>query len=273
MFILSSSTKLSVVRISVIMAAESYQQSSATVQLEAGKNFIHTDVLPKPEDIILDLGCGTGELSAYLAELVGPKGSVIGVDPDFSRLQLAKETHRHVENLSFIEGNSNQFEGMGFDTFDIIFSNYVLHWIPDKSRAFRNMLNSLKSGGKVAIQYIDALPPLLVSSLEILNPETSEQLNNKLHLVKRDDVDLICATAGFNVVKSYYIKDTTVVYPSVESLLQWSVGTSHGVFDVNLVTQERIKLLLQKFGNPPFDLTENSFDCRLVAVKSKSQTL
>ncbi|XP_022806427.1 uncharacterized protein LOC111343502 [Stylophora pistillata] len=256
------------------MAAESYQQSSATVQLEAGKNFIHTDVLPKPEDTILDLGCGTGELSAYLAELVGPRGYIIGVDPNFSRLQLAKETHRHVENLSFIEGNSNQFEGMGSEKFDIIFSNFVLHWIPEKSEAFRNMLNSLKPGGKVAIQYVDALPPLLVSSLEILNPETHEQLKNKLHLVKRDDVDLICTTAGFTVVRSYYARKTVNVYPSVESLLQWLVSTSQGVFDLQLVTQERIKLLLQKFGNPPFDFTANAFDCKLVAVKPKSsQTL
>ncbi|PFX15480.1 Trans-aconitate 2-methyltransferase [Stylophora pistillata] len=227
------------------MAAESYQQSSATVQLEAGKNFIHTDVLPKPEDTILDLGCGTGELSAYLAELVGPR-----------------------------EGNSNQFEGMGSEKFDIIFSNFVLHWIPEKSEAFRNMLNSLKPGGKVAIQYVDALPPLLVSSLEILNPETHEQLKNKLHLVKRDDVDLICTTAGFTVVRSYYARKTVNVYPSVESLLQWLVSTSQGVFDLQLVTQERIKLLLQKFGNPPFDFTANAFDCKLVAVKPKSsQTL
>ena len=70
-------------------------------------------MLPKPGDAILDLGCGTGELSAYLAELVGSKGYVIVVDPDLSRLQLAKEAHRHVKNLSFIEGNSDKFEGMG----------------------------------------------------------------------------------------------------------------------------------------------------------------
>ena len=44
--------------------------------------FIKTDVCPRAGDIILDLGCGTGDLSAYLAELVGPNGKVVAVDPD-----------------------------------------------------------------------------------------------------------------------------------------------------------------------------------------------
>ena len=51
-----------------------------------GEDFIQTDVCPKAGDVILDLGCGTGELSAYLAELVGPRGKVIGVDPDKERV-------------------------------------------------------------------------------------------------------------------------------------------------------------------------------------------
>ena len=73
-------------------AAEGYQQNSLSEQKVDGEDFIQTDVCPKVGDVILDLGCGTGELSSYLAELVGPEGKVIGVDPDKERIQLAKET-------------------------------------------------------------------------------------------------------------------------------------------------------------------------------------
>ena len=76
-----------------------------------GEDFIQTDVCPKAGDVILDLGCGTGELSAYLAELVGPEGKVIGVDPDKERIQLAKESHSQIENLSFVEGSAINFPG------------------------------------------------------------------------------------------------------------------------------------------------------------------
>ena len=54
-------------------AAEEYQKSALSLQGESGKRFIQTEVSPQPGDAILDLGCGTGELSAFLAGLVGPE--------------------------------------------------------------------------------------------------------------------------------------------------------------------------------------------------------
>ena len=90
-------------------AAEGYQQDSLSKQKVDGEDFIQTDVCPKAGDVILDLGCGTGELSAYLAELVGPRGKVIGVDPDKERIRVAKESHSHIENLSFTEGSAPSF--------------------------------------------------------------------------------------------------------------------------------------------------------------------
>ena len=91
--------------------AEGYQQASLSEQKVDGEDFIQTDVCPKAGDVILDLGCGTGELSAHLAELVGPEGMVIGVDPDKERIQLAKEAHSQIENLSFVEGSAINFPG------------------------------------------------------------------------------------------------------------------------------------------------------------------
>ena len=42
---------------------------------------------------ILDMGCGTGYLSSVLADHVGPSGSVLAVDPDLERLNVAKEAY------------------------------------------------------------------------------------------------------------------------------------------------------------------------------------
>lgn len=64
-------------------AAEGYQQISATIQRSLGRTLIE-NVKPCLGNVILDLGCGTGELSAYLAELVGRDGKVVAVDPDIA---------------------------------------------------------------------------------------------------------------------------------------------------------------------------------------------
>ena len=133
-------------------ATEGYKQSSLPVQNKSGKTFIQTDVKPQAGDTILDLGCGTGELSAYLAELVGPKGKVVAVDPDKERLRLARQSYGEIKNLSFHEGSSSQFPGIGSESYDIVISNYVVQWIPDKNVAFKNMYESLKTDGKVVAQ-------------------------------------------------------------------------------------------------------------------------
>ena len=38
---------------------------------------------------VLDLGCGTGYFSKILSDLVGPEGTVVGIDPDEERLKVA----------------------------------------------------------------------------------------------------------------------------------------------------------------------------------------
>ena len=86
-------------------AAEGYKESSQSVQKVEGEIFIQADVIPQAGDAILDLGCGTGELSAYLAELVGPEGKVVGVDPDKERILLAQQSHGEIKNLSLVEGS------------------------------------------------------------------------------------------------------------------------------------------------------------------------
>ena len=105
----------------------------------------------------MDLGCGTGELSTYLAELVGLNGSVTGVDPDVDRIKVAQDSHKGVKNLSFVEGSTSIFPGMGSETYDTIYSSAVFHWVPNKKEAFENMFSSLKPGGKIAVRYCDRL--------------------------------------------------------------------------------------------------------------------
>ena len=235
--------------------------------------FIETDVCPQAGDTILDLGCGTGELSAYLAALVGPEGKVVAVDPDKERLLLAQQSFGEVKNLSFVEGSVSNFPGVGSESYDIIFSNHVIHWIPDKHEVFKNMFGSLKRGGKIAIQYVDHLYSFEVSAYKILNPENAERIFDMCHNEERAKIEEYCCAAGFQIIKSYDTFSTQLVFESIESLLSWLWSTLHGVFDLKLVTEERLQryyLCLSRDGKPPFDfpgIKEESGISRLIAVK------
>ena len=255
-------------------AALGYKQVSRSVQKVDGQMFIETDVCPQAGDAILDLGCGTGELSAYLAELVGPEGKVVAVDPDKERILLAQQSYSDVKNLSFVEGSASNFPGIGSELYDIIFSNHVIHWIPDKHEVFKNMFKSLKRGGKIAIQYLDHLCPFEISAYKILNPENAERILNMYRCEERGKIEEYCSAAGFQIVKSYDTFCMQLVFESIESLLSWLWSTSHGVFDPKLVTEERLQRYypcLSRDGNPPFDFRgtskEESGMSRLIAVK------
>ena len=47
----------------------------------------------------------------------------------------------------------------------------MIHWIPDKHEVFKNMLESLKRGGKIVIQYNDHFLPFEISAYKVLKPE------------------------------------------------------------------------------------------------------
>ena len=67
--------------------AEHYEKHSSSYR-EGGHKIILDLLAPKKGTKILDLGCGTGYFSKFLADLVGPDGQVVGVDPDWERIKV-----------------------------------------------------------------------------------------------------------------------------------------------------------------------------------------
>ena len=252
-------------------AADGYKQASFSYQKKYGEAFIQTDVCPQVGNVILDLGCGTGELSVYLAELVGPEGRVIGVDPDKERIQLARQSHGHIKNLSFAEGSASSFLGMASNTYDIVFCNAALHWMPEKQQVFKDMFSSLKVGGKIAIRYNDHMPPFMLNAYKELNPENVECILQMFHCEPKSRIEQYCLFAGFKIIKSDESCSRELVFETIESLLNWHWSTTHGVFDLSLVTEERLQRYLAMFGNNSCQQPKFQFGkfpvCKLIAVK------
>jgi trans-aconitate 2-methyltransferase len=94
---------------------------------------------------VLDLGCGTGELTLKLQELL-PDSRVTGLDASAEMLERAAQLTR--PGLQFRQGTVEAVAG----TWDLVFSHAVLHWVDDHVRLFPQLLRLLAPGGQLAVQ-------------------------------------------------------------------------------------------------------------------------
>ena len=252
--------------------AKSYQQVSV-FQREHGKILID-DIEIHRGHVILDLGCGTGELSAYLSELVGEDGRVVAVDPDSYRVEVARESHREVKNLAFHEGSSASFPGMGLKTYDIVFSNFVFHWIQDKEEAFKNMFWSLKPAGKIVLTYADRLHSIEHKIYgELQNSESMERMRSKRWYERRANTEEMCSAAGFEIIKSVDVKMEDLEFENVESMCSFILATNQGRFVSELATRDKVSRFCAQYtsGENSKPLTvytdEGDYYCVLIAAK------
>lgn len=101
---------------------------------------------PRPNERILDLGCGTGDLTARLAR---SGADVVGVDASEAMLVQARAKF---PSLTFVHGDAIALPDLGAP-FDAVFSNAVLHWIPDLRPVAKELARVLRPGGRFVAEF------------------------------------------------------------------------------------------------------------------------
>mgnify|MGYP000026500768 CR=1 FL=1 len=99
----------------------------------------------KPDDRILDLGCGSGQLTFKISELAK---EVIGLDQSPEMISEARNKFSHID---FQVGDATNFTF--YKKFDCIFSNAALHWVKNYKGAIKCMYENLKPNGKVVLEF------------------------------------------------------------------------------------------------------------------------
>jgi trans-aconitate 2-methyltransferase len=102
-------------------------------------------VEPRPRMRIVDLGCGTGELTRALHEKLGAV-ETLGIDNSASMLAKAPAA----PGLRFERNAIESFEPDR--PFDLVFSNAALHWVADHDALFRRLRKMIAEGGQLAVQ-------------------------------------------------------------------------------------------------------------------------
>ena len=100
---------------------------------------------PVAGEKILDVGCGTGQLTAQLHDA---GASVIGMDYSAEMIAEARKAFPHIQ---FDHRDACDFDYN--EPFDAVFSNAVFHWIKQPEKAVRCIADSLKPGGRFIIEF------------------------------------------------------------------------------------------------------------------------
>ncbi len=128
--------------------ARDYEELSTTRQVEGGRQLAEALGIA-PGERVLDVGCGTGLVTEHVADLVGPTGHVLGIDPLPARIELARRKAR--PNLAFEVGDARDLSLIADASFDVVFLNAVFHWLPEKTGPLTAFARVLRPGGRLGI--------------------------------------------------------------------------------------------------------------------------
>lgn len=160
----------------------------------------------RPGQCILDLGGGTGDLTAKFSRIVGDNGHVILADINNSMLNVGRDKLRDVGvvgNVHYVQANAEELP-FPDDYFDCITISFCLRNVTDKDKALRSMYRVLKPGGRLLV---------LEFSKPILDPLSKIYDTYSFHILPKMG-DIIA-----NDSESYrYLAESIRMHPDQETL-------------------------------------------------------
>jgi SAM-dependent methyltransferase len=102
----------------------------------------------------LDVGCGVGLFALWLAEAIGPRGRVVGIEPSRERVEAARAFVGQgpaASRLEFREGDATKLDAPDA-SFDWVWCGDVLHHIQETGRALGEFARVVRPGGRIVVK-------------------------------------------------------------------------------------------------------------------------
>lgn len=248
--------------------AQMYAKSCEHMQKPCGEQFfaIFRQYLPQLIQSVVDLGCGTGQLSDYMARELPLAEKIKGVDISKPMLDYARETYTS-DRVSFFHLENVEFDLQGLNTkFDVAFSCCVFHMVENPTQALKNLKGALSDNARVGITYIAGASQEdpFFQAVGITQSDWNNTHAKKVIMAQQrsEMLDLarackIVEDAGYTILyRAQRVQEHLI--PTQEEAAEWFLSTMEGNYNGSLtidfaqeVIENRIRLnpqLLTKEG-------------------------
>lgn len=229
---------------------------------EITKNLL-TDAGIKKGMKVLDIGCGRGDVSLLLADLVGAEGTVLGIDLDDNSLIHARERvqENKLTNVTFIKANLSTLS-IDHGQFDAIVGRRVLMYLPDPKSVIADLSTLLKVDGMMIFQEHDstmapgsAVPMPLHDQVNKWIWDTVEHEGGNIHL-------------GFDLWSLLSQKGLVVEKVRAEAVLQ----TPDSPFPIAPIVRAMLPRIIENSLATEEEIDIDTLEYRLTEEREKSNT-
>ncbi len=225
-------------------AADIYEQFFIPALFSEWPQHVAAAAHIKPGDHVLDVACGTGVLTRYVANGVGKAGAVVGIDINEGMLAVARRKAPHV---TWQHGAAEQ---LPFDDnqFDAVVSQFGLMFFEDQLQALREMFRVLRHGGHLAVAVWSTLDetPGYAAVVELLQrlfgAEAANGIRTPYNLGDKQAVRVLFAEANLNHI-TIITKTETARFASIKD---WMYTDIKGWVLADMIDDDQFALLLRE---------------------------
>jgi ubiquinone/menaquinone biosynthesis C-methylase UbiE len=207
---------------------------------------------------ILEVGCGTGSMTTWLAAQVGKHGRVIAVDASEKQLEIARKAAEEsgISNVDFICSTIEALDLPG-DSIDLAYSRLLLMHLSDPKGALIDIKRFLKPDGMVACE-----EPHASSLMTTPRNEHIERLNELfVQLGKRQGLDFdigdrlfsMMHSAGYSHLRACFVQPVISMADAIDFVLMGAAEISPFAVKSGMVNRDEVERML-------FDLQNSKYE-------------